>query len=104
MELIYTKGNTYPPIEAILRKAATGEVIDLSGATVTIEVKDTSDTVVVNSTVAIVDSTAGSVRYTVESSLTATSGRYRAKFHVVTSSGGTAHVPNDEYFRLLITD
>jgi len=45
MELIYTKDNTYPPIEAILRKAATGEVIDLSGATVTIEVKDTSDTV-----------------------------------------------------------
>lgn len=104
MELIYGQDNTYPPIEATLRKAATKEAIDLTGASVNIEIKDTSGTLVVDSTCAITESTAGRVRYTVESSLTETTGRYLARFVVTLSSGGVADIPNDEYFKILVKE
>jgi len=104
MELIYGKDNTYPPIEAVLRKAATKEAIDLSGASVNIEIRDTSSNIIVDSTCSIVESTAGSVKYSVESSLTANTGRYLARFVVTLSSGGVANVPNDEYFKILVKE
>lgn len=104
MELIYVKEDTYPPIEATLRVAASKDAVNLTGSDVFLEVYDTSGDLVMKSTVEIVDATAGQVKYSIESSLTAEEARYNARFSVDFSDGTTTSVPNDEYFRILVKE
>ena len=104
MELIYAVGDTYPPIEATLRVAASRTAVNLTDSTVSLQVYNTSGDLIMESSVEIVDATAGQIKYSIESSLTSSKARYNARFEIDFLDGTTASVPNDGFFKILVKE
>lgn len=95
------EGDLLPPIEATLSDR--DGPINLTGATVELVAENDDRTTTITGAAAIVgDPTAGAVRYDPVAGETDVPGYYDLEFKV-TKGGKPIHVPNDRYFRLLIT-
>ena len=92
------------PITATLK--ANGVVVDLTGSTVAIWLRDRNTQVVKVSggSCTIVSPTAGTVSYTPASTDVDTSGSYDVEFKQVRGDGTIIHYPSDGYEPLTIED
>jgi len=100
----YLKQNdTAPSIRATL-KDGSGNVIDLTGASVNFHMKDLNGTIKIDASAVVIDpATSGIVQYNWTSSNTDTAGPYSAEFEVTYSDGSVESFPNDGNIGILIT-
>lgn len=104
-DLVIRQGDTTPALTQTILDA-NGNVLNLSGATVTFIMRSLTATAPqVNATASIVDAGAGKVSYSWAANDTATAGLFQAVFRVTgLSGGGTYTHPNDGYLDIWIED
>lgn len=91
-----------PFIQTTLRDG-TGEVINLSVATVKIQVWNYAGVLVVDAAATVVTPLEGVVRYEWDAAFTATPGNYLFKWVVAYGDGGVGSFPNDSFNVLVVT-
>jgi BppU N-terminal domain len=103
-DLVLRQGDTTPALQQTILDAS-GNVVNLTGATVTFVMRAlTSTTPVVNTNATILNAANGTVQYSWAAADTATAGLYMGEFHVTLSGGGTYTYPNDGYLDIWIED
>src|SRR5690348_3139484 len=97
------QGDTRPELVTVLEEEDTGDVIDLTGATVTFTMTYVNEDgsladapTVDDEPCSVTDETGGEVSYTFTSADTATAGEYDAEFQITFGDGGIETVPNDK--------
>ena len=100
MEYKTKRGNTWPPIRAILLHR--GAPINLTGATVTLHAQAGARTF--SQPVAKLDAVRGSVECLLDDVDVAIAGGFRAEFVVVFADGRKVTVPNRGHFGIIIDD
>lgn len=104
MAFYIKQGDTSPNLNAVL-KDGNGQVIDLTGATITFRMSPiNSETLTVNKLASIASAQDGSVTYGWQSSDTSAVGSYYAEFEVLAANGTVETFPNKGYVRIEITD
>ena len=101
-EFIIRKGDTLPALRMAL--TANGVAWDLTGCTVTFQMRPVSGlALTVNSAATLVNAAGGIVQYAWQSGETATAGRYDGQW-VVTTPAGVQTVPTAGFVRVVITE
>lgn len=98
------EGDTAPKISAVL-KDAVGNPVDLTGATVTIQIQDDDDTAarITDSVTILSPATDGAVEYDWSPPSPLVPGRYRVRFKATLAGGKRMSFPNDRTYRLDVT-
>ena len=104
MAFFIKQNDTSPILQADL-KDGNNSAVDVTGATIAFKMRPVSSSAAtVNSAAAIIDGSAGSVKYEWQSSDTATAGSYFAEFQVTFSNGKIETFPNGDYIQITILD
>lgn len=99
------QNDTGPTLDRTLTDSE-GATVDITGATIVFNMRDTNGTVKVNRAVATIvgAGTAGTVRYSWVAADTNTTGLYNGEFEVTFASGRIQTFPNPGAIRIQITD
>lgn len=98
------QNDTAPSLRATLLNGS-GNVIDLTGATVRFHMRELGKTtIIVNQACTVINAAGGIVQYDWVAADTDTIGSYQAEFQVTYSDGTIETFPNDSYIRVDIID
>ena len=103
-DLTISQGATTPVLSQTITDAS-GNAVNLTGATVTFLMRQlSSSSLTVNAAASIVSPSAGTVQYSWAATDTATAGMYMGQFHCVLSGGGIYDFPNEGYLEVEVQE
>ncbi len=103
-DLTISQGATTPALAQTITDAS-GNVVNLTGGTVTFLMRQlSSSALTVNAAATILSPSAGTVQYSWSATDTATAGMYMGQFHCVLSGGGTYDFPNAGYLEIEVQE
>lgn len=97
------KGDTRPELSITITDEATGNALDLTGATAKFYMDGEDGTAKVNgATATIYDAANGKVKYSWQTADVDSAGRYLAEFEITLAGGGIVTFPQDGYIEITI--